>query len=240
MKVTRFEAASLRCIEVAPANADGRDLPLVICMHGLGDRGDSYVDLAMALSTTDYRFVLPTAPLSYQGFGYAWFPLEFGSANMGPGVAKAGTQVHQLLDELRQRYQTSAARTILGGFSQGGMMTLQVGLRYPEKLGGLLALSTLLVADATFNWLNPPASVNAYYSQDTKLQAVLAEAARHKTPVFMAHGVYDPVVPVVAGRATRDLLQKAGLFVEYYEFRGAHEITMDELGKIKAFLSRAL
>ncbi len=237
MKISRYETAGLKCIEVAPDNAEGRDLPLIVCLHGRGDWGESYVDIAPALSETAYRFVFPTGSLALPGAMFEWFRLE--AMNLGPGAAKARVQIMALLDELGRRYNTPASRTILGGFSQGGMMTLDAGLRYPQKLAGLFALSCFMVADAPFNWSNP--TPNGYYGNDRgDLGSTLATAAMLKTPVFLAHGTYDPVVPLMAGRATRDLLQKAGVAVEYYEFPGAHQISMDELAKIKEFLAKNL
>ncbi len=235
MKTSRYEAAGLKCIEVAPDNAEGQDLPLVVCLHGRGDWGESYVDLAPAINDHDYRYVFPTAPLPLPGALFEWFRFE--QQNLGAVAAKARVQVTALLNELRQRYNTPASRTILGGFSQGGMMTLEVGLRYPEKLGGLFALSSFLIANATFDWTRP--TPQAYYGNDRgDLSTTLAMASTLKIPIFIAHGTFDPVVPLLAGRATRDVLEKAGLPVEYFEFYGAHEINLDELGKLKAFLGR--
>lgn len=239
MKQTRFEAAGLKCIEVAPEGAEGRDLPLMICMHGRGDWGESYVDIAPVLSSSEYRFVFPTAPLPLPGALFEWF--RFDSPNVGPGAATARVIVMALIDELRQKYNLPASRIVLSGFSQGGMMTLEVGLRYPEKLAGLMCLSGFLVANAPFNWMNPPRSAASFYDQDKgDLKAVLAKVGPTGLPVLIAHGTYDPVVPLLAGRASRDMLQQAGLPVEYYEFQGAHEITMEELSTIRAFLSRVL
>ncbi len=237
MKVNRFEAAGFKCIEVAPENSTGRELPLVVVLHGRGDRGDSFIDVPALINPTDYRFVFPTAGLPLPGAYFEWF--RFDSLNIGPKATLARVGVTKLLDELRGRFNTTAGRTALAGFSQGGMMTLDVGLRYPQKLAGLVALSSFLVADAPFSWANP-GDAQAYYGRDPKLKSVLATAAAQKVPVFIGHGIYDPVVPVLAGRATRDLLQGAGLPVEYYEFQGGHEFSRDELAKVKAFLSRVL
>lgn len=237
MKLSRYDAAGLKCIEVAPDDAASRDLPLVVMMHGRGDWGESYVDIAPAISQRDYRFVFPTGPLPLPGALYEWF--RFDQQSIAAGAAKVRVQISAMLDEVRQKYQTPAARTFLSGFSQGGMMTLDTGLRYPEKLAGLLCLSGFLIADAPFNWSMP--SPQAYYGNDRgDLQATLTAATALQIPTFLAHGSYDPVVPIQAGRATREVLQKAGLPVEYYEFPGQHEITLDELGEVKDFLKRQL
>jgi phospholipase/carboxylesterase len=235
MKISRYEAAGLKCIEVAPVDAEGRDLPLIICMHGRGDWGESYVDIAPFISRDAYRFVFPTAGLTLGEGMFEWFELD--QLNLGPGAAEARVQVTALVNELRERYQTPADRVALGGFSQGGMMTLEVGLRYTEKLAGLFPLSCFLVADSPFNWANP--DPRAYYANAKGDLSTVLAAAR-PVPIFQAHGIYDPVIPVMAGRATHALLEKAGLAVEYHEFAGMHEISLDELEKLKKFLTRCL
>src|SRR5215212_1819147 len=178
MQVTRFEAARLKCIEVCPEKAAGTELPLVILLHGRGDWGESYVDFAPAINSTAYRFVFPTAPLPLAGAMFEWF--RFDSYNIGAAAAQARRQASQLLDELLHKYNTPAARTVLGGFSQGGIMALEVGLRYPERLAGLVELSGALVADANLNWMNP-GDPQLYYNNDRgDLKSALAAAASLK------------------------------------------------------------
>lgn len=235
MKTNRFEAAGFKCIEVVPDDAAGRDLPMFICLHGRGDWGESYIDLAPAISERDYRFIFPTAALAVTGALFEWFRLD--SLDISQGARKARRTVTSLVNELLERFQTPTDRVVLGGFSQGGMMTFEVGLRYPQKLAGLVVLSGILLADAPFNFMNPP-NLATYYAQDKgDLKEVLAQ---FQTPVFIGHGSYDPVVPVVAGRGAVQVLKQAGVPVEYYEFPGQHEINFEELQKIKAFLERVI
>jgi phospholipase/carboxylesterase len=238
MIINRFEAAGLKCIEVTPENAEGRDLPLFICLHGRGDWGESYVDLAGAISESDYRYILPTGPLALENALFEWFRLDSGDITQGAQAARA--TVTNLVKELLERFQTPAGRTVLGGFSQGGMMTFDTGLRYPEKLAGLVVLSGMLLADGPFNFMNPPDPAVYFARVRDGLKDVLAEVARRQTPVFIGHGAYDQVVPVVAGSSAAQLLKQAGVPVEYYEFPGQHEITLEELQKIKAFLQRVI
>lgn len=236
MKAKWFEAAGLKCIEVAPDDAEGRDLPLFIGMHGRGDRAESYVDLAPAISESEYRFVFPNAPLPVPGAYFEWFRID--NPNRALASKEARALVTNLVAELCGKFQTPASRTVLGGFSQGGMLTFEVGLRYPEKLAGLVVLSGMLLADVPLTL--QPVRFNDYYGQDGgDLKAVLSETAARQTPIFVAHGTYDAVIPVAAGRAAHDLLKEAGANVEYYEFSGQHEITLDELVQLQAFLKRA-
>jgi phospholipase/carboxylesterase len=236
MKINRFEAAGLKCVEVAPDDAAGRDLPMFICLHGRGDWGESYIDLAPAINENDYRFIFPTAPLALPGALFEWFRLD--NLDRALNARKARPTVLNLVNEVLERFQTPADRVVLGGFSQGGMMTYEVGLRYPQKLAGLVVLSGLLIADAPFNFMNPPDPAT-YYAQDKgDLKEVLAETAARQIPVFIGHGTYDPVVPVIAGRGAAQLLKEVGVPVEYYEFPGQHEINFEVLQKITAFLER--
>jgi phospholipase/carboxylesterase len=236
MIINRFEAAGLNCIEVAPGDAPGRDLPLFICLHGRGDWGESYLNLVPAISQSDYRYVFPTAPLALAEALFEWFRLDSGDISRGARSARA--TVTTLVNELRERFQTPAHRVVLGGFSQGGMMAFEVGLRYPENLAGLVVLSGMLLTEAPFSFMNPPSPAVYYAQVKADLKEILAEIARRQTPVFIGHGAYDPVVPVTAGRSAAQLLKQAGVPVEYYEFPGQHEISPEELQKVKTFLQR--
>ena len=239
MQTTRFEVAGFKCVEVSPAGSAGRDLPLVIVLHGRGDWGESFTDLPPILNATDYRYVFPTARLPLPGAMFEWF--RFDQSNFASASGGARSEVSSLIQALTARYKTPAARTVLGGFSQGGMMTLEVGLRYPQKLAGLMSLSSLLVADARLNLEGGRPDAATYYAQDAALLPMLAEAVRlGQGPVLVAHGTHDPVVPVQAGRGTRDILQQNGIEVEYYEFEGGHQLTPDELDQIRTFLNRVL
>ncbi|NWJ96322.1 MAG: hypothetical protein HXX20_11100 [Chloroflexi bacterium] len=241
MQINRFEAAGLNCIEVAPDEVNP-DLPLLIGLHGRGDWGESYVDLAELISETDYRFIFPNAPLPLPGAFFEWFRFE--SANLGKEAATTRQTIFQLLEELMARYTTPASRTFLFGFSQGGMMTLEAGLRYRDRdnqrLAGLAVLSGMLLADAPFQ-ASRQTSLASYYASDKgDLKAVLAAAAADQIPLFAAHGIYDPVIPVGAGRSTREVLQQAGLVVEYYEFQGEHQIILPEIQFLRQFIIKSL
>ncbi len=172
---------------------------------------------------------------------FEWFQLE--APNTGKEAAKARLILFRLLEELSQRYSVPASRIFLWGFSQGGMLALDAGLRFKEpegtRLGGIACLSGLLLADAPFreSIMFDPAS---YYLQDQgDLQQTLAGAAVDKLPVFIAHGSYDPVVPAVAGQLARDMLEQAGIKVEYFEFPGQHQITLPEIQALAKFIDKS-
>ena len=234
LRLDRFEVAGVKCIALEPANEG--NYPLVIMMHGLGDQGDSYIDVGTFLNLP-YRFVFPTAPPPYfpapfasVPVGFSWFHLDLTFSQVSKDVASARPLFNNLVSGLRAKYQTPANRTIVGGFSQGGMLTLDSGLRYRsetgERLAGLIAMSTLLPNDNS--------------AALPELKSVLVEASRSELPVFIAHGSNDPMIPPRLGRATRDLLKETGVKTEYFEFLGFHEINLEVLQKVKAFLERVL
>jgi len=229
MKLERFEMAELKCAALAP-EAEG-DYPLVVMLHGFGDEGESYLDIGTFINRDKYRYVFPTAPMPVPGAGFGWFPLDATNfRDFAKRAAKGRVQFNNLLNGLLERYNISAKRMVVGGFSQGGMLTLDGGLRYRDKdgnhLAGLIALSTLLPAD-------DPAT-------ETELEETLKAAAANKQPIFIAHGTNDPVIPFQAGETSRDMLEKVGANLEFYEFSGSHEITLDELERIRTFLLRVL
>jgi len=114
----------------------------------------------------------------------------------------------------------AADRIVLAGFSQGCAMTLQTGLRHPQKLAGLLCLSGYLPLH----------------------QSVPAErhAANHETPIFLAHGRDDPVVPIDRAEKSRDMLQALGYRIEWHEYRMPHSVCAEEIEDIGAWLKRVL
>lgn len=244
LKIERFEAAGLRCIEVAPDGSDSKtNLPLIITMHGLGDRGESYIDFAPVLSQFNYRFVFPTAPVALPGGGFQWFP--FAPYNFFNGVTTARQHVTKLVNALSEHFQTPAERIVLSGFSQGAMMTLDAGLRYRGKdgkrLAGLVALSGMLVVESPVMPNFMGGDFSSYYANArSDVNQILKEAATDQLPVLVIHGTHDPVVPISAERESVALLKKAGLPVEYVELNYGHEISMETLMLVQKFLTKVL
>lgn len=239
MKIERFEAAGIKCVEVAPDNA-APDLPLLVTMHGLGDRGESYVDFAPAISPTAYRYVFPTAPTATGYGGFQWF--AFDPRNIVSTVKASRQQITNMLQALTERYNLPTNRILLSGFSQGAMMTLDVGLRYRgkdgQRLAGLAAFSGMLLVESS-SLLNIMSgdykSVYANVIGDT--EAALKAAATDKIPVLIVHGTADGVVPIEADRASVELMKKHGINVQYVEFNYGHDISPDTLAVVKQFLA---
>jgi phospholipase/carboxylesterase len=133
------------------------------------------------------------------------------------GIHDSQAAVQALLDREVAR-GVPAGRLVLAGFSQGGAIALQAGLRQARPLAGIVALSTYLPLAATLAAERPAASASV--------------------PVFMAHGTADPIVPHERGTASRDALVALGQPVEWHEYPMAHSVNSDEIVAIARFLAR--
>jgi phospholipase/carboxylesterase len=219
MDLRRGEAGGLGYIELAPEGA-APDLPLLVGMHGRGAAAEDLGGLCAYLDDQHYRYVLFYAPmvlLMGDGIRYAWFNREALDETLPP----ARERVLAALPELWGRYDAGPARTVLFGFSQGGMMTLDVGLRLEERLAGLVCMSGRLMP-----------------SDD--LGPLLARARDRDQSILLVHGTYDSVVDIEGARAGRIALEKAGLHPEYLEFPMDHQVTPESLAAVRAYIQRVL
>lgn len=219
MQVERGELAGLSYLEVTPDSA-APSLPLVVGLHG---RGASADDLAAWLPYVDaehYRFILPYGPqlldLGPWGTGYAWYEL---GPQQAAGIAGSTQLLLAFLDAVAEQYAVGRARTAMLGFSQGAGLTLNVGLRLHPPLAALVALSGRLF-------------------EAPDVESVLQGAVAQR--VFLAHGLYDDVLPVNLARNTRQRLMSHGIVPEYLEIEGGHEVTEAELLRVRSFLEQAL
>lgn len=198
----------------------------VIWMHGLGADGNDFVPIVRELDLSGcpaIRFVFPhaeTMPVTINN-GYvmrAWYDIlgmDLVRREDEAGLRKSQKQIEQLIAHENAR-GIPTSRIILAGFSQGCAMTLQTGLRYPEKLAGLICLS-------------------GYLPLSTMIKDERSEANLH-TPIFMAHGRGDPVVQISRAEASRDLLQELGHPVEWHEYMMPHSVCEEEIDDIGAWL----
>jgi phospholipase/carboxylesterase len=185
---------------------------LMVMLHGLGDSIEGYRWLPEAMNLPWLNYVLVNAPDEYYG-GYAWF--EFGG-NILPGVQRSRQMLFELLDALRAKgFPTE--QTTLGGFSQGCLMAIEAGLRYPQRLAGIVGIS---------GWVCEPA----------KLVQELSPVALQQR-LLITHGTLDPLVPFAVTREHVNILKAAGLHVEWHEFVKPHTIAgEDELAVIRQFV----
>jgi phospholipase/carboxylesterase len=211
-------------LETAPNPATS-----VIWLHGLGADGNDFVPIVgeLELPAAPIRFVFPHAPLQPVTINNgmvmrAWYDIL--GADLARREDERGVRASQgLVEALIAREKArgiAAPRILLAGFSQGGAIALQTGLRHPERLAGIMALST--------------------YVPIAESLAAEAHAANRDVPIFMAHGLYDPIVPVAAARRSRALLERLGYAVEWHEYPMPHSVAREELDDIGAWLARAL
>ena len=214
------------------AALDGpRDMPphggpprqLVILLHGYGSNGEDLIGLApyWRQALPDAVFVSPNAPEPCPGApdGYQWWPLaSLDSGSRAAGVRSAAPVVDAFIDAELARYGLTEDRLVLGGFSQGAMMTLHVGPRRERQLAGLMAYSGMLGDPAT----------------------MLAEV-RSKPPVLLVHGDADPMVPIAGFHKAQAALAEHGFDLTTHVSRGlGHSIDLDGLNVGAAFLTRVL
>lgn len=202
----------------------------IIWLHGLGADGNDFVPIVHELDLTGcppVRFVFPHAPVMPVTInnGYmmrAWYDIlgmDIVQREDEAGLRKSQTMVEHLIAQEKSR-GIPASRIILAGFSQGSAMTLQTGLRHPEKLAGLLCLSGYLPLHATL--------------------PTERHGANHDTPIFMAHGRRDPIVPIDRAEKSRDMLLALGYKLEWHEYPIEHSVCGEEIDDISAWLKRVL
>jgi len=198
----------------------------ILWLHGLGADGNDFVPLVPQLVRPDWpalRFVFPHAPVRAVTVNAgmrmrAWYDIsgfDLSRREDEAGVRQSIAQVEALIAREVERGMP-ASRIVLAGFSQGGAIALAAGLRREQPLAGLIALSTYL-----------PLAANS-----------IAEStvAARTTPVFMAHGSLDPVVPEMLGRNSRDALLALGMQVEWHCYPMAHQVCPPEVQALTAWL----
>ena len=202
----------------------------VIWLHGLGADGHDFEPIVPELDLPDafaIRFVFPHAPMQAVTINggavmRAWYDvyaLEGQRREDAAGVRASQSMVEELIARERAR-GIPAARLVLAGFSQGGAIALQTGLRHGERLAGIMALSTYLPVASTL--------------------AAEASAANRPVPIFMAHGLDDPLIPIERAAMSRRQLEAAGYAIEWHEYPMAHAVCMEEIADVSAWLQRIL
>ena len=195
---------------IAAANKDSRRL--LVMLHGLGDSMEGYRWVPEAIDFPWLNYLLVNAPDEYYG-GYSWYDF---AGDIAPGVARSRKLLFELLDALRANgFPTE--QTILGGFSQGCLMSVEVGLRYPHKFAGILGIS-------------------GHICDPDKLIEELSPVA-HEQRLLITHGTVDPMIPFAGVREQINILKGAGLHIEWHEFVKAHTIAGEmELEVIRSFV----
>ncbi|MGH8426971.1 MAG: alpha/beta hydrolase [Gammaproteobacteria bacterium] len=213
-----MSSADPGCVEVEPRQAATAS---IVWLHGLGADGHDFEPTVPELGLSTVRFVFPHAPVRKVTLNggmpmRAWFDivrLNFEGGWDETGVAEAVTRV----DELLRREETRGVpreRQFLAGFSQGGAVALEYLLRRGGGLVGVVALSSF-----------HPAGVRG-----------ASPVAPGAPPLFAAHGLYDPVVPLVLGERTQAAFAHAGYEVSWHRYPMAHQVSGAELADLAAWL----
>ena len=218
MQARTIEGNSLAYILVEPDDYDkNQEYPAVILLHGFGASMNDLAGLSPAIDRSGYLYLFPNAPIQMQiGYGmtgYAWTP---------PGQSggeDAATRAEELLvgffDEATERHGLVEGDMVMGGFSQGGMMTYRFGLRRPDMFAGLVILSGRV----------PTPEILADNLPEHRDQ-----------PIFVAHGTEDEVISVEAARESRDFLVSQRYSPKYREYLMAHEINQKVITDLKRWL----
>jgi len=202
----------------------------IIWLHGLGADGHDFEPIVPEIvrrGERPWRFVFPDAPVRPVTINggmsmRAWYDITGFDRKASEdlvGFRDTDTRIRQLIAREKAR-GIAANRIVLAGFSQGGAVSLYMVPRYPETLAGVMVLSGYLPGESTF--------------------AAERTAANDATPIFMAHGLQDNVLPIGLGAASRNFLKAQGYAVEWHEYPMAHAVCAAEVADIREFLFRVL
>jgi phospholipase/carboxylesterase len=222
-----MQSPELETVEIHPP---GTARAAIIWMHGLGADAHDFEPIVPYLNIpaqAGLRFVFPNAPVRPVTINggmrmRAWYDIL--AMDIPQRQDKAGiyasAKAIQALIQREQNRGIPSERLIVAGFSQGGAMALHTGLRYPESLGGIMALSAYLPVAETL--------------------AKEAQPSNAAIPIFMAHGQQDPIIPLHHATASRDHLASLGHKIDWHLYPMAHEVCPQEIQDIRTWLLRVL
>ena len=217
-------------LEVIEAQTGEQPVATVLILHGLGADGRDFVPVAEQLDLSSIgpvRFLFPNAPVipvTING-GYqmpAWYDIlgaDITARQDEKGMRQTQDSMNQLINREIER-GIPARRIVIAGFSQGCAMALMTGLRFPERLAGIMGLSGYLPLAATLATERSPANADV--------------------PVFLAHGTRDGVVPLPRATASRDALTALGHPVDWHTYEMEHSVCAEEIADMHQWLLRVL
>jgi phospholipase/carboxylesterase len=200
----------------------------VIWLHGLGADGNDFVPIAQALHLEiPVRFIFPHAPIMPVTInsGYAmpaWYDIKTPEIHQQPdeaGIRRSQMAIDKLIQHERER-GIPPENILLAGFSQGGAIALHTGLRYPEPLAGILALSTYLPLEKTIEHERSMANQNI--------------------PIMMTHGLWDDIIPITTAEHSKQLMMRMGYAVRWQTYPMPHTVCDDEIGHMRQFILSCL
>jgi phospholipase/carboxylesterase len=202
----------------------------VIWLHGLGADGNDFVPIAERFNLQgeyNVRFVFPHAPIRPITVNggmrmRGWYDIEgldLSQKEDSVGI-KESAKLLGLLIEREESLGIQSNRIVIAGFSQGGAIALYTGLRFQRPLAGIIALSTYLPLPETLNGERHVANQNAQ--------------------VFMAHGMFDPIIPLMLGQLSKEQIQGLGYSLEWHSYPMAHSVIPEQIQDIGEFLRKVL
>ena len=216
----------LECVEIKPEKTP---VMTVIWLHGLGADGYDFVNIVSELHLPDnvpIKFVFPHAPMRAVTLNNcyvmrAWYDIkQLGNLFQEEdekGIRDSADKIIELIEH-EQQLGMPSNKIILAGFSQGGAMALHVGLRYPKKLAGIIALSTYLPLR------------NFLLTEMSKVNC--------GTSIMMAHGTQDPLIPINFAIASKDFLIKHGCQIEWHDYAMVHSVCAQEINDVSKWLQK--
>ena len=222
MQSKEVQGRSLRYLAVEPDDyRPDRRYPVVVLMHGYGASMADLASLSPAISPDGYVFIYPNGPIQMQTgpgmTGYAWN--SPGGSGDQRDTQRTEEMLEGLFEDVVEAYDVAPGDSVLGGFSQGGMMTYRMGLPRPDLFAGLIILSSRV---------SEPEIVRQRLPDD------------RSQPLFVAHGTSDTMISVEDARKSRDFLEAEGYSPEYHEYPMGHEISQELLNDLVPWLKRVL
>ena len=222
MQSEQHQGGGLKYLTVVP---DGylpeHSYPLIIMLHGFGANMQDLAGLAPMINPRGYVYAYPNAPLPFDlggGYtGWGWTPR--GSDATPEDIRNTEKLLAVFFDEIFEQFKIEPGQAVLMGFSQGGGMTYRCGLERAESFAGLAALSATL--------------------PDRDLLAEKLPQNRNQ-PIFIAHGLYDPLIALDRAQAAKEFLEGVGYSPEYHQYEMAHEISGDVINDLVPWLARVL
>ena len=215
----------LERIEIEP---EGEARAAVIWLHGLGADGHDFEAIVPELhlpADAGVRFIFPHAPIREVTINNgakmrAWYDFVPHAESSGTeDIIESSAEIVKLIEQERQR-GIDSERIMLAGFSQGGVIALHTGIRHSERLAGIMALST--------------------YLHDVKSAEAEMQDANLAIPIMMAHGTYDPMIPIMRAATARENLIRMGYDLRWHDYSMGHQVCREEVDEIAKFLAEHL
>ena len=215
----------LECVVINTGEETGAEPDgTIIWMHGLGADAHDFEPIVPMLNlATPKRFVFPNAPVRPVTINggmemRAWYDIDLSNPTVGTADIRESAEDVRALITREMEQGVPEERIVLAGFSQGGVIATYLGLRYDARLSGIMALST--------------------YLHDHEHVAEEVSFASVDVPIFMAHGIQDPMIPITRAITSRETLLGLNYQVEWHEYAMGHQVCPQEISDIEQWLNR--